>query len=89
METKDVSKEKSKHSRNLGVEYMDCKAKHVPARYLKPRYQGSCRSKCKDIDLKRTSIFESYLDLGDVNAQRPFIAKHIIAIYKKTSKRWK
>ena len=77
-------KNKSKHSRNLGLEYMDCKGKLVPARSLKPSCQGNCRFKCKDIDLeRRKSIFQKYWGLGDINAQRSFIAKHIIAIDPK------
>ena len=67
---------KNQNQQKPSLEYTDCKRKHVPARSLKPSCQGNFRFKCKDIDLeRRKSIFQKYWGLGDINAQRPFIAK--------------
>lgn len=67
-----------KKCRNLGKKYTDWKGNVRPKRQQKNACTD-CRQKCSEklSEDERKQIFEDYWQLGDVNRQRDFIAKHV------------
>ena len=73
-----------KTKRNKGEKYISggSNPKEVQARSLRPPCNAKCKLGCskKIIEEKRLVIFRKYWDLGNLQLQREFLAKHITAV---------
>lgn len=81
-------KDVAKRNRNLSLEYVNTKKKHIDARSLKPSCsEKKCRLQCTQniSEDTRKSIFDNYWNMGNISRQRDFIVNHTEEI-KRISK---